>query len=360
MSNYHDDFLKRMLRIDRLAEGEALEQKKKFVSLKQVLDEELAKLEAQGFTTIRQTMAINNIRDHITEAFQNINADIREKAFELIEKQIVFDSDMFRLYDVAETIILPRAQVAFDKAFDLPFQGRTFDQWYSGNSQKTFIKARDEIRNGFINGDTRQEISSRVSRHLNNSSNEVKTLVRSSFVSAANEARELMVSENQASFEYKVWSSTLDIRTTPDICGIRDGLKYDLNNQPIGHNIPWLAGPGRMHFNCRSAWFPKVKGLPTTTERSYVGPGDNYQRGDNKTRTGKVRKPNKAAREKGTFNQGSVGSRVKYEGWLRTQPIDFVADALGSKRKAQLFKSGEKLSNLTNRPLGQPLTINQF
>ncbi len=45
--------------------------------------------------------------------------------------------------------------------------------------------------------------------------------------------------------------STLDNRTTPQ-CRIRDRLKYTLNNKPVGHSVPYLQGPGKIHFCCRS------------------------------------------------------------------------------------------------------------
>ncbi|HHL7015611.1 TPA: hypothetical protein ACQ8W7_002791 [Escherichia coli] len=45
--------------------------------------------------------------------------------------------------------------------------------------------------------------------------------------------------------------STLDNRTTPQ-CRIRDRLKYTLDNKPVGHSVPYLHGPGKIHFCCRS------------------------------------------------------------------------------------------------------------
>ncbi|MCV5706845.1 hypothetical protein OFN27_27100, partial [Escherichia coli] len=49
----------------------------------------------------------------------------------------------------------------------------------------------------------------------------------------------------------KQWLSTRDNRTTPQ-CRIRDRLKYTLNNKPVGHSVPYLQGPGKIHFCCRS------------------------------------------------------------------------------------------------------------
>ena len=35
-------------------------------------------------------------------------------------------------------------------------------------------------------------------------------------------------------------------------CQIRDGLEYTTDNKPAGHKVPWLAGPGQLHWNCVS------------------------------------------------------------------------------------------------------------
>ena len=43
------------------------------------------------------------------------------------------------------------------------------------------------------------------------------------------------------------------------MCRVRDGLLYDTKHKPLGHKIPWLDGPGRLHFNCRSVSVPVLK-----------------------------------------------------------------------------------------------------
>jgi hypothetical protein len=160
--------------------------------------------------------------------------------------------------------------------------------------------------------------------------------------------------------EGKVWRSVLDVRTTADICGVRDQAEYDRDNNPVGHSNPWGAGPGQMHFNCRSIQIPKLTGVKVSVKRPSVGAGKEYTRGDNTTNRGTVRKPTKPNREKGIYKIQQKAAGTNYESWLRTQKTDFVADALGSADKAKAFKAGEALSTITSNPLGTPLQINQL
>ncbi|MBN0517201.1 hypothetical protein JTM39_37155, partial [Pseudomonas aeruginosa] len=67
----------------------------------------------------------------------------------------------------------------------------------------------------------------------------------------ASTARQSFASANDDILKGKQWLSTLDNQTSKD-CRIRDRLKYTLDNKPIGHKVPYLQGPGKIHFCCRS------------------------------------------------------------------------------------------------------------
>ena len=52
---------------------------------------------------------------------------------------------------------------------------------------------------------------------------------------------------------------TLDSRTT-ETCRLRDGKQYSpITHRPIGHSYPWLGGPGKAHWQCRSTSVPVTK-----------------------------------------------------------------------------------------------------
>ena len=133
-----------------------------------------------------------------------------------------------------------------------------------------------------------------------------------------------------------------------------------MDNEPIDHDMEWEDGPGLIHFNCRSVESPWIKGEQVGGERPSVGAGENYKRGDNVTRTGRVRPLTARTVDKGTYKPEIKTTRTTYEGWLRSQPTDFVADALGSAQKAKAFKGGMPLKQVTTKPLGTPMTIGEL
>jgi SPP1 gp7 family putative phage head morphogenesis protein len=358
--SYADEFVKRVLRLERLSNGEARKIAPKIKSLKQTITDELERLERLGATPKRKAAAHKVIARELGELLSQNYNDVMESTKILIEKEIAFNSDMFSLYSGKEFLSINK-DIAFQKILSRKIEGRTFSDWYDRSSRGSSKKLKNIINNGFAKGETVSEISKKARRVADGTSKEIRTLVRSSFVSAANEVRNMQVMENSELFEFKMWVSILDIRTTPHICGIRDGLKYTLSDDPIDHGEPWETGPGSIHFNCRSAWIPKIKNVSLKAERPAINAGENYQRGDRTTNTGRVRKPTRASIDRGIFEVTSGKNfRGKYEGWLRSQPTDYVADALRSRERALRFKKGESLSSITSSPFGEPLNINQL
>jgi hypothetical protein len=64
-------------------------------------------------------------------------------------------------------------------------------------------------------------------------------------------ARQEFAQANSDIVKAKQWSSTLDTHTS-QWCIIRDRKLYTLDGKPLGHAIPYLRGPGKIHFCCRS------------------------------------------------------------------------------------------------------------
>jgi hypothetical protein len=107
------------------------------------------------------------------------------------------------------------------------------------------------------------------------------------------------------------------VLSNSSICRTRDSLQYTpVEHKPIGHSVPWLQGPGRSHWNCRSSSVPITKSwrelgidedeLPITTRASM---------------------------------DGQVPADMTYSDWLKKQPRSVVDEILGEK-KAKLFLDG--------------------
>lgn len=128
-------------------------------------------------------------------------------------------------------------------------------------------------------------------------------------------ARTQFAEHNSDIVDCKQWLSTLDNKTTPT-CIIRDRLKYSLENKPIGHKVPYLQGPGRIHFCCRST--------ETLVTKSWRELGIDAGEMDAGTRASM---------------DGQVPANTTYSDWLSQQSLYRQVQVLGDTR-ARLLRSG--------------------
>ncbi|SFO05764.1 Phage Mu protein F like protein [Xenorhabdus japonica] len=121
-------------------------------------------------------------------------------------------------------------------------------------------RINNTVRHGYLNGESAVEIGRKVRGHVNQgykdgavqmSRANATTIAKTAVSHLQAVAREQFVDANRGIFDCKRWVSTLDNKTSND-CIVRDGLRYTLDGKPIGHKVPYLQGPGKIHFNCRS------------------------------------------------------------------------------------------------------------
>jgi hypothetical protein len=162
------------------------------------------------------------------------------------------------------------AQVApaqvYAAALARPFQGGLLKDWAASVDANRMTAVRNAIRVGFVQGQTTDQIVRRIRGTkalgysdgiLEGSRKGLASIVRTALSHTAATAREEVYAANGDIIKAVGWLSVLDGRTTPQ-CIIRDGKRYtaDASHKPIGHAIPWLQGPGRLHFCCRSTDIP--------------------------------------------------------------------------------------------------------
>ncbi len=260
----------------------------------------------------------------------------------VIASEIKWNTD--QVASVSE-IIKPKdlnSKAIAKKALMKTYQGHTFKYWFNANSDTEWLSVAKQLKDGYIHGKTTPEIVREIEKVLTKSEQNVKTLTRSYLQHSAMEARYDTLNSLDAIIGY-VWNSTLDSRTTPNICGVRDGHKYDKDGNPLDGGLPWEGGPGRIHFNCRSSPIPILRDAPNLAEeysRPAINAGKEYESGDNKTNRGTPRKPTKPNIEKGIFKVVQVKKGTNYEGWLKSQKTDYIGDIIG-KENAVAFKKGE-------------------
>lgn len=256
----------------------------------------LRRLEAN----LRELRAI--IRGGYTAAGRHINRELKKMS----KAEVAWAAKTFGSATHGVGVGLPPPHVINNILESSPIQGTLLRNWASVMGQTEYKQFERVIRTGMLNGDsiqkmTRDLFGSRATGPGALASwrrRDVVTWTRTATLTIANDARNEVWVENRDLIEAIEWVSTLDSRTTP-MCQIRDGKLYDPKTfKPVGHGIPWKAGPGGLHFNCRSTSAPVT---------------DLSERGDD--------------------------GRPPFSQWIRNQPEKVQIAALGRQR-ARLLKQG--------------------
>lgn len=341
---YVDEYIKRMIRLNRAFEGETT---KISSSVKTLHKDIIAKVEARyPSMSSRRIKALNReIVDLVVDKYNNEIIPEENDVFkEIIKRESEWSNKLLGNYS-PERIKGVNVEKVARRALNKTYQGHTFKYWFNANKVSTYRKLNSTLQAGYTRGATTGEVVQEVGRILGRQDKDIKTLTRSYLQHASAEARYENFAQNDHVLEGYYWVSVLDARTTFDICGIRDGLFYDTQYKAIGHKIEWKDGPGRIHFNCRSGFIAKPKGSGDMRDmftRPAINSGKNYESGDLKTRNGTVRKARKASIEKGTFDVSNVKGSTNYETWLRRQKSAYVGDIIGNKGLVADFKAGRK------------------
>lgn len=146
--------------------------------------------------------------------------------------------------------------------------GAKSGEWWERQSRRTSEKFADAMRVGVARGETLQELTQRVRGGVRQgvqiqgvmqaTRRNAEALVRSSYLTVANEARRALYKDNSDIIKGIQQVSTLDGRTTP-ICMAYSGATWDLDFDPIeGNTLPYNGGAPR-HWNCRSVEVPITK-----------------------------------------------------------------------------------------------------
>lgn len=282
----------------------------------------------QAYRQRRLENLLEQVRGSIRGSYRSINTTMVGELQELadIEASLVGrainGSVGFQL--ATETISRNQLVAIVDATL---IQGAPTTEWWSRQAGDVFERFTDEVRKGMALGETNSQIVQRIRGGVRNgerlpgimdiTGRNADRLVRSSVQGIANEARELGYRQNADILKGVQWAATLDMRTTT-MCMVRDGKMYDaVTHEPIGHEIPWGEGPGRIHWSCRSSSVPVTKSwrelgfdmddLPPSTRASM---------------------------------DGQVPADQTFEDWLKKQSAARQDESLGAGR-AELWRDGK-------------------
>ena len=318
-------------------------------------------------TPAQQNAAMNRATaEYVTQWNALLVPELERNAVTTATVEARFQSTALETFTGA-TANAANAQAIALAAKATPFQGKVLSEWAGGIAGNTIRAAQATLNTAFAEGlapaATEQAMAGVMSRNVR----DVRAVARTYMQQYANQARDSTLAANNDLITGIQWTATLDNRTS-GICQLRDGQVYDAETKEnIGGGPDWLEGPGASHWNCRSVGTPRIVGVEETGYRPAVDPGSDYERGDNTTRTGKVRKPTRANVKADVYSvrggpKRGVPVNTNYETWLKAQGNKkpaFVEDILGVER-AKLFQEGTPLSSLIDNNTGTPITLDQL
>jgi SPP1 gp7 family putative phage head morphogenesis protein len=271
--------------------------------------------------------------------------DLNKEAFSEIKKRITGDLKEFVSYESAHqikilndtipvklNIVQPSPNQLWASAMSKPLQSELFTKSLNTLSRSRVRNIEGVIRNGFVEGQTIQQIGRRIrgSRALKYKDGilevnrrQAEAWARTSVAHVANTARERTFQENGSLIKGVQFIATLDGGTTV-ICASYGGEIFDVDKGP--------RPP--IHWSCRSTTVPVIK--------SWKELGINLNEAPPGTRA--------------SMN-GQVPSSMNYQQWLEKQSHKIQEDVLG-KTKARLFREGTPIKKFVDN--GKVLTLEEL
>lgn len=314
----------------------------------------------------------------IKSAYQDIAQDHDQKLTAIVKAEAEQGANLLNHaigIDVATVAHSPKQLEAI--ASKTLIEGHYPAQWWAAQSKDLQDRFAGAMREGMLRGESIDQMVNRVRGTksigytdgiMQASKSQAEALVRTSVQSVSNEARLATFRENPDVVKGIQWLSVLDSRTTV-ICRGLDGLQWDLNYKPIGHNKVF---PGPIaHWNCRSTQIAITFSWKELGEKSKAEKGDKYKGVKNipevtqDSITKAVRKKAKDAGMDETETEkleaktrasmdGQVAETLTFGDWVASKPESFQDQVLGTQQ-AQLFRAGKitmrDLTDQGNRPL---------
>lgn len=233
----------------------------------------LDRLPAESFTVERLESLLGAVRRLNAQAYKAVERELTSTLREFAEVEAAYQFDLLEHTVPSEIQVRYRIarvtpQQVYAAAFSRPFQGRLLRDWAAKLEADRMVYIRNGVRLGYVEGQTVSQIVTRLRGTrannyadgvINRSRRDLEAVVDTAVKHTAAVARDRMFEANDDLMKAVAWNSTLDSKTS-HWCTIRDGKKYTVKgHKPIGHKIPWLGGPGRIHYRCRSGSVPVLK-----------------------------------------------------------------------------------------------------
>lgn len=348
-----DETIAHGLHVTRYGTGVA----RRMVGLLNKLDTELAaKLlvllegkRADTYSARRLASLLAGVRELNQQACESVNDALARELTRYVEYEAGYQLDLFNSL-IPKQILrhIPLQSIAPEQVYAAavaqPFQGRLLKEWGQKLESDRLDKITNAVRSGFLQGETVEQIVRRVAGTpqrkredgvINASRRDLVVVTRTAVNHMAATARQEFAQANSDIVKAKQWSSTLDTHTS-DWCIIRDRKLYSLDGKPLGHQIPYLRGPGKIHFCCRSGEVLITK----SWEELQIAPDE-------------LSSATRASMD------GQVPSHTSYADWLSGQPYARQEQVLGVTR-AMMLRDGKLTVPEMFNDAGEFLTLDEL
>lgn len=304
---------------------------------------------ADTYSARRLVSLLAGVRDLNQQAYEPVNAALARELTRYVEYEVGYQFDLFSSI-IPKQILrhVPLQSIApeqvYASAVAQPFQGRLLKEWGQKLETDRLDKITNAVRTGFLQGETVEQIVKRVAGTpklnredgvINASRRDLAVVARTAVNHMAATARQEFAQGNSDIVKAKQWSSTLDTHTS-QWCIIRDRKLYSLDGKPLGHEIPYLRGPGKIHFCCRSGEILITK----SWEELQIASGE-------------LSTATRAAMD------GQVPAHTSYADWLTRQPYARQEQVLGVTRSMMLRDGKMQVPDFFNDK-GEFLTLEQL
>lgn len=233
----------------------------------------LDRLPPESFTVKRLEGLLDSVRQINKAAYARVERELKRVLRKFVVEEAAYQVRLLRtvLPDIVQknfAVASVSADQVYTAALSRPFQGRLLREWASSVEAGRMAHVRNAVRLGYVEGETVDKIVRRIrgTREqgysdgvLERSRRELTAVVDTAVKHMAATTQERIREANKDIIASVQWVSTLDGKTST-WCRVRDGLKYTVGtHKPIGHKIPWLGGPGKIHWRCRSTSIPVTK-----------------------------------------------------------------------------------------------------
>jgi hypothetical protein len=316
------------------------------------LTSSLETMSPDSFTVERLQQLLVSVQALNAQAYQVVSVELATEMQKLVEYESGYQFQLF--HATIPPQIIAQVDVAtvsveqvYAAAMARPFQGRLLKEWAASIEADRMARIRDTVRMGYVENQTISQIVQRVrgTRAKGYSDGVIEidrrnaeAVVRTAISHTAGVTRNRFMKANADLVKAVGWVSTLDGRTSEG-CRLRDGLHYtnDAAHKPIGHTVPWLGGPGALHWNCRST------SVPITKSWKELGGVD----------IGEFNPSTRASMD------GEVPADMTYGEWLKKQSATRQDEILG-KAKGAMFRTGELPLDKFYSDKGKHLTLEQL